>query len=77
MKKSFLDPKYVLAVEIFDGFRWIEVMVRFRFRFRVYGHDFGVGLGRTNSKKIKKMGNLHMASFYVTYHLEKIINMCM
>ena len=46
-----------------------------RFRFRVYGHDFGVGLGRTNSKKIKKMGNIHMASFYVTYHLEKIINM--
>ena len=52
LKKSFLDPKYVLAVEIFDGFHWIEVMVRFRFR--VYGHDFGVGLGRTNSKKSKK-----------------------
>ena len=40
-----------------------------RFRFRVYGHGFAVRLGRTNSKKIKTMGNLHMASFYVTYHV--------
>ena len=48
---------------------------RFRCRVRVYGNGFGVGLGRTNSNKIKKMGNLHMTSFYVTDHIEKIINM--
>ena len=48
LQKSPLDPQYVLSLEIFAGFGWIEVMVRFR----VYGHCFGVGLGITNSKKI-------------------------
>ena len=50
-------------------------MVRFRIRVGVYDHGFRVGLGITNSKKIKKMENLYMASFYLTYHLDKIINM--
>ena len=51
-------------------------MVRFRFGFRGHGYGFGLGLGITNSKKIKKMETLHMTSLYVTYNLEKNINMC-
>ena len=39
------------------------------------GQGFGVGLGITNSKKKIKKGNLNVASFYVKYHIEKIINM--
>ena len=73
--KSLLDPQCILFLEIFDGFCWIEVTVRFRFIVRVYGLGFGLELDITNSKKIKTMENLHMASFYVTYHLKKIINM--
>ena len=42
--KNHLDPQYVLSLEIFGGFCWIEVMVRFRFSVRVYGHGFGVGV---------------------------------
>ena len=46
-----------------------------RFRVMVYGYGFRVGLDRTNSKKkSKKVGNLHVASFYVIYHLGKITN---
>ena len=73
MKKSLLDPQYILSLDILDGFCWIEVT--FRFIVRVYGLGFGLELDITNSKKIKTMENLHMASFYVTYHLKKIINM--
>ena len=76
MKKSFLDSQYVLSVEILKGFLWIKVLVRFRFGFRGHGYGFGLGLGITNSKKIKKMETLHMTSLYVTYNLEKNINMC-
>ena len=75
MKKSLLDPQCILSLEIFDGFYWIEVTVRFRFIVRVYGLGFEIGLDITNSKKIKKIENLHMASYYLTYHLEKIRNM--
>ena len=39
------------------------------------GLGFGLGLDITNSKKSKKIENFHMTSFYMTYHLKKIINM--
>ena len=64
LQKSLLDPQYVLSLEIFGGFFLIKFMVSFRFRVRVYCQGFGVGLGITNSKKIKKMGNrLEMTYF--------------
>ena len=75
LQKSLLDPRCILSLEIFDDFCWIKVTVRFRFIVRAYSLGFGLALDITNLKKIKKMKNLHMESFYVTYHLEKIINM--
>ena len=54
IKKTFLDKKCILYLEIFDGFYWIEITVRFRFIVRVYGLGFGLGLDITNLKKSKK-----------------------
>ena len=39
------------------------------------GLIFELRLDITNSKKIKKIEKFHKTSFYMTYHLEKIINM--
>ena len=41
-------------------------MVRIRFRFRVYRRGFEVGLGITNSKKIKNKGNLLEMTYFTS-----------
>ena len=51
MKKILLDPKCILSLDIFDGFCWIEVTVRFMFIVRLYGLGFGLDI--TNKKNQK------------------------
>jgi hypothetical protein len=72
LSKSFLDPQHVISPLNIREKRGTPHRLAASGSFPAPSFYAGPESGVTNSKKIKKMQNLRMTSFYMTYKWEKI-----
>jgi hypothetical protein len=72
LQKSFLDPQCVISSLHGRGKSGTPYRLGASGSFRALSFHVGLESGSTNSKKIEKVRDLHVASFNVTYLREKI-----
>jgi hypothetical protein len=75
LQKSFLDPQHVISSLNNRGRNGSPHRLGASGSFRVLLFHAGLESGVTNSKKIEKMRDLRVASFYVTYMRETNLNL--